>query len=183
MSSKLTKHSKFLSYVLRHKPESIGIALDENGWVEVSVLLEASRAAGQNISNELLREIVETNDKKRFAFSENRDRIRASQGHSVQTIDLALEQIEPPVILYHGTVEKFIAAIEESGLQKMNRQHVHLSETRETATNVGSRRGKPIILEVQASLMHHAGYKFYRSENGVWLTDSVPWEYLDRESV
>lgn len=183
MSSKLTKYSKFLSYVLRHKPESIGIALDENGWVDVSLLLEASRAAGQDISSDLLRVIVETNDKKRFAFSEKGDRIRASQGHSVKSIDLALEQIEPPVILYHGTVEKFMEAIEKSGLQKMNRQHVHLSETRATATNVGSRRGKPIILEVQASVMHNVGYKFYCSENGVWLIDSVPWKYIDRESV
>ena len=183
MSSKLTKHSKFLSYVLRHKPESIGIALDENGWVEVVVLLEASRAAGQNISKDLLVEIVETNDKKRFAFNDAGDRIRASQGHSVKDIDLALEAIKPPDTLYHGTVEKFIGAIEKSGLQKMSRQHVHLSQTAEIAVNVGSRRGKPIILTVRALSMHDKGYKFYRSENGVWLTESVPWKYIDRESV
>ena len=183
MSGKLTKHSKFLSYVLRHKPESIGITLDENGWVSVSELLQASRRAGQDITDDLLREIVEKNDKKRFALNESGDRIRASQGHSVKSIDLALESIEPPEVLYHGTVEKFIGAIEKSGLQKMNRQHVHLSSTRETATNVGSRRGQPIILLVQAATMHKAGYKFYRSENGVWLTESVPWKYIEREIV
>lgn len=183
MSDKHKKHSKFLSYVLRHKPESIGIALDENGWVEVTVLLEASKAAGQNISIDLLKEIVESNDKKRFAFNDTEDRIRASQGHSVKNIDLALEELEPPEILYHGTVEKFLGAIEQSGLQKMNRQHVHLSATKETATSVGGRRGKPIILEVSALNMCKAGHKFYRSENGVWLTDSVPWEYIERDNV
>jgi len=183
LSDSQIKYSKFLSYVLRHKPESIGIQLDENGWVEVSVLLEASKKAGKNISLELLKEIVESNDKKRFAFNDVEDRIRASQGHSVKNIDLALEEIEPPEILYHGTVEKFIVSIENSGLQKMNRQHVHLSGTRETAKSVGSRRGKPIILEVKAAQMHKAGIIFYRSKNGVWLTDTVPWEYIERESV
>jgi len=183
VSDKYKKHSKFLSYVLRHKPESIGIELDENGWVEVPVLLEASRKAGQDISMDLLKEIVATNDKKRFAFNDTEDRIRASQGHSVKNIDLALEEIEPPEILYHGTVERFLEAIKQSGLQKMNRQHVHLSGTTETATNVGSRRGKPVILNVRALSMFKAGHKFYRSANGVWLTDTVPWEYIDRESV
>ncbi len=183
MDNKLIKYSKFLSYVLRHKPESIGIALDENGWVSVPILLNASRAAGQNISEELLRNIVEKNEKKRFAFNDNEDCIRASQGHSIKSIDLELEQIEPPEILYHGTVEKFVDEIKKSGLQKMNRQHVHLSQTKETATNVGSRRGKPIILEVQASDMWREGYKFYRSANGVWLTDSVPWKYIDYKAI
>ena len=183
MIDKHKNHSKFLSYVLRHKPESIGIVLDENGWVEVSVLLEASNAAGKNISKELLKEIVESNDKKRFAFDESEDCIRASQGHSIKNIDLALEEIEPPEILYHGTVEKFLSEIEQTGLQKMNRQYVHLSATRETATTVGSRRGKPIILDVRALSMYRLGYKFYRSVNGVWLTDSVPWEYIDRKNV
>jgi len=183
LSYKHKKNSKFLSYVLRHKPESIGIALDENGWVEVSVLLEASNAAGKNISMELLKEIVESNDKKRFAFNEAEDRIRASQGHSIKNIDLALDEIRPPEILYHGTVEKFLEAIEKTGLQKMNRQHVHLSATKETATRVGSRRGKPIVLEVRALNMHKAGHKFYRSANGVWLTNTVPWEYIDLGGV
>jgi len=180
MNDELSRHSKFLSYVLRHKPESIGISLDENGWVNVTELLEASRSAGQIISQELLREIVLTNDKQRFAFDESGNRIRANQGHSVKDIDLELEAIKPPEWLYHGTVEKFIKAIEESGLQKMKRQHVHLSQTRKIAENVGSRRGKPIILTVRAARMHNDDYKFYRSENGVWLTNTVPWKYIER---
>jgi len=183
LSNKQKKHSKFLSYVLRHKPESIGITLDENGWVEVPVLLKASNAVGKNISMELLEEIVESNDKRRFAFNETKDRIRASQGHSVKNIDLALEEIKPPEILYHGTVEKYLTAIEQSGLQKMNRQYVHLSATKDTATSVGSRRGKPIILEVEALNMYRAGHKFYLSANSVWLTDNVPWEFIERESL
>jgi len=166
--------------VLRHKPEAIGIELDENGWVLVDRLIEASRAAGQDITQESLREVVETNDKKRFAFNETGDRIRASQGHSVKSVDLGLERIEPPEVLYHGTVEKFIAAIQEAGLVKMNRQHVHLSPTIETASAVGARRGKPVILEVQARKMHDDGFRFYLSANGVWLTDAVPWRYIDR---
>jgi len=178
LSNKLTKYSKFLSYVLRHKPESIGLTLDENGWVDVSVLLEASRSSGENISLDLLREIVETNSKKRFAFSEDGKRIRANQGHSVKNVDLNFQEIRPPEILYHGTVEKYIEAIKKTGLQKMKRQHVHLSDTQETAASVGSRRGKPILLEIMAQNMYKEGFAFYRSENGVWLTDSVPWDYL-----
>ena len=180
--SELAKHSKFLSYVLRHKPDSINIQLDDNGWVDVSVLLEALTAAGKNITLELLAEIVEKNDKKRFAFSEDGNRIRANQGHSIVEVNLQLERIQPPEILYHGTVERYMDDIQESGLQKMNRHHVHLSEIIETATNVGSRRGKPILLIVKAGLMHEEGFAFYRSENGVWLTDNVPWEYLKRLS-
>lgn len=183
MRNDLAKHSKFLSYVLRHKPESIDVELDENGWVDISVLLNACRVSGKNISEALLTEIVETNDKKRFVFSESGRRIRASQGHSIKSLDLQLKELVPPVKLFHGTVEKFIPAIQHSGLQKMKRQHVHLSEIIGTATSVGGRRGKPVILTISAVLMHKAGYTFYRSDNGVWLTDSVPWEYIERQSV
>ena len=181
MRKDLAEHSRFLSYMLRHKPESVSVELDENGWVEVSALLNACRASGMNISEVQLTEIVETNDKKRFAFSEAGTKIRASQGHSIASIDLQLKEVVPPSTLFHGTVEKFMSAIEKSGLQKMNRQHVHLSATVDTATNVGSRRGKPIILYINTVPMYKAGFKFYRSENGVWLTESVPWEYINHE--
>ena len=181
MSENLKKDSKFLSYVLRHKPESIGITLDEHGWVGVSELLEASSVAGKNFTEERLKEIVKSNDKKRFAFNDTGDRIRASQGHSIKNIDLALEEVKPPDILYHGTVERFLGLIEQEGLQKMNRQHVHLSSTRETALSVGGRRGKPVVLKVSALKMYQSGRKFYLSANGVWLTDSVPPEYIDKE--
>lgn len=179
MTDNYKTHSKFLSYVLRHKPESIGIALDKDGWVDIDILLAASAAAGRDISSQRLIEIVATNDKQRFAFDQTGTRIRANQGHSVD-IDLGLTAVQPPAALYHGTVEKFIASIAQSGLVKMNRQYVHLSATIETAQNVGSRRGKPLILKVRAADMAAAGYVFFRSENGVWLTDAVPPEFLDR---
>lgn len=178
MDKNLLKKSKFLSMVLRHRPETIGLALDENGWVNVEELLEASANAGQNISKSLLREIVATNSKQRFVFSSDQSKIRANQGHSVKGIDLELTVTEPPEILYHGTVEKFLPAIKKSGLQKMQRHHVHLSSTVETAQSVGTRRGKPVILVVHAAAMFKAGYEFYISKNDVWLTESVPLQYI-----
>ena len=178
MSRSLTKHSKFLSLILRHKPEIVGLQLDEYGWVNISGLLNALDSNGHSISFELLEQIVQTNNKQRFAFNEEKTKIRANQGHSVSGVDLQFQEIEPPETLYHGTVKKFMASIEELGLKKMNRQYVHLSETLETAMNVGGRRGQPIILHVQSGAMYRNGFKFYRSENGVWLTDSVPWKYL-----
>jgi len=169
--------SKFLSYVLRHRPDSIGIALDENGWVDVEVLLAAAERHGKRLSRQVLERAVAENDKKRFAFSEDGRRIRASQGHSV-SVDLALEPIEPPELLYHGTVERFLESIREKGLVRGSRHHVHLSPDEATARKVGSRRGKPVILVVEAGRMHQAGYQFFRSANGVWLTESVPAEFL-----
>jgi len=171
------KTSKFLSYVLRHRPDEIGIELDEHGWVDVDVLLEAARRNGREISRELLETVIETNDKKRFALSDDGTRIRASQGHSVE-VDLDLEPIEPPDVLYQGTVARFLDAIRAEGLKPMNRHHVHLSHETATAKNVGSRRGRPVILAVDAARMHSDGHKFYRSANGVWLTDKVPPEYI-----
>ncbi len=179
MNRSLIKHSKFLSLILRHKPEIVGLHLDEYGWVAVSDLLKALDSNGHSISFELLEQIVQTNDKQRFAFNEDKTKIRANQGHSVSRVDLQLQEIQPPDTLYHGTVEKFMTSIEESGLQKMNRQHVHLSETLKTAMDIGGRRGKPVILHVRSGAMYRDGFKFYRSKNGVWLTDSVPLEYLN----
>lgn len=170
--------SKFLSLILRHKPEVIGLELDEQGWAEVPELLEKAAQQNRHISRELLEIVVSTNDKKRFAFNEDGTRIRASQGHSV-TVDLDLQQQEPPEHLYHGTVSKFIQAIREEGLQKMSRQHVHLSGDKETAHKVGSRRGSPVILVVRAGQMQRDGFSFYLSENGVWLTDHVPATYIN----
>ncbi len=178
MNRSLTRHSKLLSLILRHKPEIVGLQLDEYGWVNISDLIEALESNGHSISFELLEQIIQTSDKQRFAFNEEKTKIRANQGHSVSGVDLQLKEIQPPEALYHGTVEKFMTLIEESGLKKMKRQHVHLSETLETAKNVGSRRGKPIILNVQSGAMYRDGFKFYRSKNGVWLTDSVPYKYL-----
>lgn len=172
------KISKFLSFILRHKPDELGITLDEHGWTSVAVLLEKINRNHDSLSLDELEYVVATNAKKRFAFNEDKTKIRANQGHSVN-IDLALQPKEPPTLLYHGTVEKFMEAIKATGLQKRSRQHVHLSADKETATNVGSRRGKPIILTIKSGEMYAKNYTFYQSENGVWLTDEVPVVFID----
>lgn len=178
MSKKNKNISKFLSYVLRHHPDKLGITLDENGWTSVAILLEKINVEPYSLSMEQLEDVVATNNKKRFAFNEDKTMIRASQGHSVN-IDLALQPKEPPNYLYHGTVEKFITSIQDKGLIKGTRQHVHLSADKETAINVGSRRGKPIILTVRSGEMHTQNHAFYQSENGVWLTEEVPTEFIE----
>jgi len=178
MSKKNKNTSKFLSYVLRHNPEKLGITLDENGWTSVAILLEKINVEPYSLSMDELEEIVATNTKKRFAFNDDQTKIRANQGHSV-AIDLGIASKQPPEFLYHGTVEKFIVSIQEKGLIKGSRQHVHLSADKETAINVGSRRGKPIILTVRSSEMHAENYAFYQSENGVWLTDEVPTKFIE----
>ncbi|MDI9340308.1 MAG: RNA 2'-phosphotransferase [Sediminibacterium sp.] len=175
------KHiSKFLSLVLRHKPETIGIQLDSNGWVDVTELLTKMNQHRHTLDVKTLWQVVETNDKRRFAFSEDGSKIRASQGHSVE-VDLALEAKEPPAILYHGTVPAVLQQITSEGLKKMSRQHVHLSKDVETALKVGGRRGKPVILKVRAQEMVKDGHLFYLSANGVWLCDAVPPNYIEME--
>ena len=177
--SKRTKHiSKFLSYVLRHNPDKLGITLDTNGWTSVAILLEKINVGEYSLSMEELEEVVATNNKKRFAFNEDKTKIRANQGHSIN-VDLALESKVPPNYLYHGTVEKFMPSIREKGLIKGSRHHVHLSADKETAINVGSRRGKPIILTIRSGEMQAKDHTFYQSENGVWLTDVVPTEFIE----
>ena len=182
MNKKLVDISKFLSFVLRHNPQAIGITLDAEGWVPVDELLAAAARDGQSISREQLEEVVATNDKKRFAFSFDRSLIRANQGHSVE-VDLGLAAVEPPELLYHGTVDRFLDSIRAKGLVRGNRQHVHMSADRETAARVGQRRGRPVVLVVESGRMHRAGHRFYRSENGVWLTEAVPIEYLRHDNV
>lgn len=173
------KHiSKFLSLVLRHKPQQLGVTMDDEGWVDVNELIEKYKVKKGYLNMQVLQQVVSTNDKQRFAFNYDKTKIRANQGHTLD-IDLQLEQKEPPEILYHGTVEKFIAAIKETGLQKMQRQHVHLSKDLETAVKVGGRRGKPVILKVHTARMQEKGHAFYLSQNGVWLCDHVPVEYIE----
>jgi len=170
--------SKFLSLVLRHKPETIGLHLDINGWADIEELISKSALHRQVFSKEELREMVLTNDKQRFGFNEDATMIRANQGHSI-SIELNLETKIPPEVLYHGTVAKFLDSIKAGGLKKMQRQHVHLSKDRETAVKVGNRRGDAIVLSVNIGQMHRDGLSFFLSENGVWLTDNVPAEYID----
>ncbi|WP_265426678.1 RNA 2'-phosphotransferase [Chryseobacterium sp. YIM B08800] len=171
------KTSKFLSYVLRHHPELINLNLDENGWANVDELITKSTNDSQGFTFEELDEIVETNDKKRFIFNEDKTRIRANQGHSID-INLALIPQQPPEFLYHGTAQSNIDSILEKGIEKRNRQHVHLSQDRETATKVGMRHGKPIILTINTEKMFDDGIEFYLSENNVWLTDFVDIKYI-----
>ena len=169
--------SKFLSFVLRHRPDSVGISLDSQGWVLVDELIAKSKAAGTHFTREDLLRIVETSDKKRFSLSVDAQRIRAAQGHSV-TVDLGLTPQEPPRILYHGTATRFVASILAEGLKPKSRQQVHLSPDEATAQRVGQRHGKPTILIVDALGMHRQGFKFFLAENGVWLIDEVPPEFL-----
>ncbi len=178
MKDKSLKVSKFLSLVLRHEPEKIGIHLDEAGWVPVSELLAACAQYRFPLSRGELEDVVRTSDKQRFALSDDGLRIRANQGHSVK-VELGYEPAEPPEILYHGTVERFLPSIRKQGLLKGERHHVHLSPDETTAIKVGTRRGEAIILKIEARKMHRSGYAFYRSTNNVWLTDHVPPEYIN----
>ncbi|MCI5121557.1 MAG: RNA 2'-phosphotransferase [Candidatus Electrothrix sp. AUS4] len=169
--------SKFLSLILRHAPEKIGIHLDANGWVVVDDLLSAAQAHGTVIPRERLDEVVFRNDKQRFAFSPDGLRIRANQGHSVP-VDLGLSPVRPPALLFHGTATRFLPSIQAQGLRSMKRQHVHLSATREQAHRVGARHGRPVVLEIDAKGMSDAGHLFFLSANGVWLTEFVPVSFI-----
>ena len=164
--------SKYIALILRHKPETIGISLDEHGWADVTGLIEGiSKSYDFNL--EMLEEIVATDNKQRYAFNEDHTLIRANQGHSVP-VDVELEEVQPPEILYHGTGEKYVKSINEQGLVPKSRLYVHLSVDRETAVKVGQRHGKPVVYEVNSGCMQRDGFTFYRSVNGVWLTKAVP---------
>jgi putative RNA 2'-phosphotransferase len=177
MQNRTIKISKFLSLVLRHKPEEIGISLDAAGWVSVVELLNACHRRGFSIGRDELDEMVRSNDKQRFAFSEDGAMIRASQGHSV-AVKLDYQPLEPPQILYHGTATRFLDSIREQGLVKGKRHHVHLSGDEATAVKVGARHGKAAVLVIESLQMHNGGFPFYQSENGVWLTEQVPASYI-----
>lgn len=177
--ARLVRISKFLSKHLRHEPEGLGLELAPGGWVAVQDLLAGCARKGMRLTRAELEEVVANNSKQRFSFDETGERIRANQGHSVE-VDLQLQPVAPPERLYHGTGHRSADAIEASGLKKMARHHVHLSPDVETATVVGRRHGRPVLFEVDAAAMHRDGHPFYRSENGVWLTDEVPPRYLRR---
>lgn len=175
MSDDLTGTSRLLSYLLRHGPETIGLALDPAGWVDIEALLAAMAANGRPVDRDLLDRVVAGTDKRRFEVDGRR--IRAAQGHSVP-VDLRLDPVVPPAVLYHGTVARFLPSILEHGLRRGSRVHVHLSADEGTATTVGSRRGRPLVLRVDAAGLHAAGHVFYRAANGVWLTSHVPPEWI-----
>ncbi|MEO3783132.1 RNA 2'-phosphotransferase [Actinocorallia sp. B10E7] len=171
------KISKYLARHLRHQPARLGLTLDPAGWTDVAALLAACRARGLPLTLEELHEVVETNDKRRFAFSEDGLRLRASQGHTIE-VDLGLPPADPPPVLYHGTVGRLLEPIFQEGLRPMTRHDVHLSAAPETARGVGARRGAPVVLTVDAAAMAADGHEFRVSANGVWLTPAVPPSYL-----
>ena len=178
---RLNRIGRFIIKALRHKPEELGITLDEQGWVEIDVLLGALRDRGQEITGGQLEHLVSTSDKQRFAVDESGEKIRANQGHSVD-VDLGYESQAPPEYLYHGTNEESIQDILDTGVQKMKRHAVHLSEDLDTAIKVGERRGKLLILRIQSSKMYEDGLTFQLSDNNVWLTDNIPIKYIEISS-
>jgi putative RNA 2'-phosphotransferase len=178
MNKDLVATSKFLSLVLRHKPEAIGLSLDANGWAEVDDLVRLANGNGHRLTREMIANIVASSEKQRFALDDSGARIRANQGHSID-VDLELKSLQPPGILYHGTAMRFIESIQQLGLQKRQRHHVHLSQDEDVAYVVGKRHGDPKVLIIRAEEMWRAGHPFYQSENGVWLTESVPAVFID----
>ena len=178
-SEEMKKTSKYLRPILRHKSQAIGIQLDEHGWADVGQLI-AGISRTHPLDRQRLEEIVRTDEKQRYALSEDGMRIRANQGHSIP-VDVELEERTPPEILWHGTGEQYVPAIERQGLLPKSRLYVHLSSDIETARRVGSRHGRPVVFQVLSGEMHRAGSCFYRSKNGVWLTKYVPVEYLKKE--
>ncbi len=173
------KISKYISLILRHKPEAAGITLDEHGWADVGELIRGIQKT-QRFNMEMLEEIVRTDQKQRYSFNEDKTRIRANQGHSIP-VDVELPVTEPPEILWHGTGQKYVESIDRTGLIPKGRLYVHLSGDRETAVKVGSRHGKPMVYQVDSGQMAKDGYLFFRSVNGVWLTKQVPVKYLKKQ--
>lgn len=173
MSKQHAETSKFLSYVLRHEPQSIGLVLDREGWADLTALIAGARQSGRDLDEAWVHAVVESSDKKRFAISEDGLRIRAVQGHSTESVAITYTEKLPPEFLYHGTATRFLESILEEGLKPGKRQHVHLSEDVQIATAVGQRYGKPIVLKIEALRMHQQGFKFFQAENGVWLANAV----------
>ncbi|HBZ47130.1 MAG TPA: RNA 2'-phosphotransferase [Stenotrophomonas sp.] len=183
MTKQLIETSKFLSYVLRHQPEAIGLTLDAEGWADVDALIAGATSAGRELDRALVQQIVSTNEKKRFTLSADNSRIRAVQGHSTDTVAIQHIAKVPPALLYHGTATRNLDSILAEGLRPGQRHHVHLSEDTTTATTVGQRYGSPIVLTVDALRMHQQGYTFFQADNGVWLTDRVPREFVERSAM
>lgn len=172
--------SKFISLVLRHKPEEIGLKLDEYGYIDISKLIKGINEKGYKVTIEDIERIVMEDDKQRYSFNDDKTKIKANQGHSI-AVNLELKSIEPPSVLYHGTATRFRDSICKEGIKKQNRQYVHLSKDIETATKVGKRHGELVIFKINSQQMYQDGFKFYLSENKVWLTNYVPIKYLNVE--
>lgn len=178
MSEQHADTSKFLSYVLRHEPQAIGLVLDREGWADITALIAGARQSGRELDEALIRAVVESSDKKRFAISEDGLRIRAEQGHSTESVAINYVEKVPPEFLYHGTATRFLESIMREGLKPAERQHVHLSDDVQIATTVGQRHGKPVVLKLEALRMYQQGFKFFQAENGVWLVSYVPASFV-----
>ena len=178
MSKHYSEISKFLSFVLRHQPEAIGITLDAEGWTRIDALIAAAAVDGKRLDRELIQAIVTTSDKKRFGISDDGLRIRAVQGHSADTVNISFAAKVPPEFIYHGTATRFLKSIRKDGLLPGSRQYVHLSQDELTANAVGERHGKSVVLKIYASRMHDQGFKFFQADNGVWLTSAVPPHFI-----
>ena len=176
-SHHLIKVSKFLSFVLRHKPEAINLTLDDAGWASIAELIEKAKPQ-ITLTPRLIKQVVLKNDKKRFALSDDGRCIRANQGHSIQ-VNLQLSPVKPPALLYHGTAIQFLESIKQEGLKSKQRYHVHLSSDFKTAIDVGKRYGKPVVLEVASGKKYQQGFQFFLSNNGVWLTKYVPADFIE----
>lgn len=177
-NKKLTEISKFLSFVLRHQPQEIGLSLDSEGWADIDAIIIAANKSGQTLDKAVIMQVVGTSDKKRFSVSEDGMRIRAAQGHSTEIVSINHPEKTPPEFLYHGTAMRFLDAILKEGLKPGSRHYVHLTESVDTATAVGERYGKPVVLKLEALRMHQQGFKFYQAENEVWLAPNVPPQYI-----
>ena len=173
---------RFLSLVLRHNPAAAGIRLDEHGWADVGALLSGCARAGKRIDRETLERIVRENSKQRYSFNGDHTKIRANQGHSI-AVDVELREMQPPARLYHGTAARFLERIRAEGITRQSRQYVHLSADAETAYRVGSRHGAPVVLPLDTAAMAQDGYRFFRSENGVWLCEQAPWRYVLEDEI
>lgn len=178
MDKQYAEISKFLSFVLRHQPEAIGLTLDHEGWAEIDALIACAAKSGKILTQPIIHIVVDTNDKKRFMISEDTRRIRAVQGHSIQSVNIGYKEKRPPQFLYHGTATRFLDSIKEKGLLPGSRLHVHLSANEETAMAVGQRHGKPVVLKVSALSMYEQGFKFCQADNGVWLTGFIAPRFL-----
>ncbi|WP_447755340.1 RNA 2'-phosphotransferase [Pseudomonas nicosulfuronedens] len=177
-TKQLNEASKFLSYVLRHKPQAIGLKLDSEGWADISDLITGAEKKGLIINIEIIKTIVTSSDKRRFSVSDDDKKIRAIQGHSTPTVAIQHLEKEPPEFLYHGTASRFLNSIKAQGLTPGARHYVHLSQDEQTAIEVGKRYGKPVVLKIEALRMHQQGFKFFMAENEIWLSDQIPFNFI-----
>lgn len=176
MATELVKKSKWLALILRHDPSKAKLTLDAHGWANVSDITDPGKG---DVPMKDLEEIVKTDNKGRYEFNPDKTKIRAVQGHSIENIEVEMDECVPPSVLYHGTKEKFMSSIMKMGLKKMDRQYVHLSAELDTARNVaGRRKGESVMLRIEAKDMVDMGYRFFRAKNGVWCVESVPFKYI-----